>query len=99
MRLLQNLQTPPQTARRLIEVSIRFRLFIGLLLIVAMVWFMTFRINYYAEIQSDQRRFDEAVAGIKIVKFNEEAIEKIKSLKDQGAKVMPQLPQNRTNPF
>lgn len=93
---LQQLVKPLQ---QLAGKLVRYRLIIGLLMIVSVVAFVSFRINHYSDTQSDQARIDEQLSQIKQVRFDNDAIDKIKSLEDHSTDVQTDLPDNRDNPF
>lgn len=99
MALPPQLQQLAKPLNQFINLIIRYRLIIGLSLIVAIVAFLSFRINHYSDVQSDQQRIDDQLSQIKVVRFNNDAIEKIKSLQDNSTDVQAELPSNRTNPF
>lgn len=55
--------------------------------------------NSYAQVDKNENAITDGLSAVRRVKFNQEAIDKIKSLTDQNTKVDPNLPKNRTNPF
>jgi hypothetical protein len=95
----QQLQKLALPLRRLTNNLIRYRLIIGLLLVILPVAFLNFRISHYTDTQSDQQRLDDALAKVKQIRFDQEAVDKIKSLQDQGTTVDPDIDRERTNPF
>lgn len=95
----QQLQKLAQPLRRLGNSLLRYRLIVGLLLVIAPVAFLNYRIGHYTDTQSDQQRLDEALSKVRQIRFDQEAVDKIKSLQDQGTTVEPDVDKNRTNPF
>ncbi len=99
MKLSPQVQKLLQQLLQAINSLGRYKLIIGLLLIVGMVSYIDFRIDHYTGTQSDQAQLEESLSKIKRVRFNSTAIEQIKQLEDPGTTVSPDLPENRTNPF
>ena len=67
-------------------------------LIVLMMVFL--RINTLSSIPLDQSYLNQETSKLKSVRFNEDAIEQIKTLNDSNVSDPgTQLPQNRQNPF
>ena len=56
-------------------------------------------ISSYSATEANQARYDEGLSSIKRTKFDEKAVEKIESLKDNGVDIQADLPDNRNNPF
>jgi hypothetical protein len=78
---------------------LRYRIVLTVLVAAGLMFYVVNSINRFSAIDKDEQRVSEGLASIKKVKFDTAAIDKIKALKDQDTVVVPELPQNRTNPF
>lgn len=56
-------------------------------------------ISSFAATEADTDHVNEGLTSIKRTKFDEKAVEKIQSLKDNGVDIQAELPDDRVNPF
>lgn len=74
--------------------------FVFVVTILLILIFTVVRINNLSNLPEDQQYLTQQSQGIKTVRFNQDAIEKIQSLNESNVKTPgTQLPQNRENPF
>jgi len=85
--------------KRLTPAITRYRFVTISLLILVICGFVILRVNKHASIEPNEERYQEELKLIKGVKFNEDAIKKIESLRNRDAEVHPDFPENRSNPF
>jgi len=74
--------------------------FVVVLIVLLILLAVIFRVNMLNNLPTDQNYLKTESAKIKIVNFNEDAIEEIKSLSDSNVSSPgTQLPKDRQNPF
>ena len=78
---------------------IRYRFMVTFLVAGALLAFVVQSISNFSATEANQARIDEGLSSIKRTKFDEKAVEKIRSLQDNGVDVQPDLPTDRVNPF
>lgn len=85
---------------RFLKIFQAHQAFVVLVIALFILMAAFFRVQTLTDTPIDQEYIDEASLDIKTVRFNQSAIEQIKSLRDSNV-VAPgtNLPQNRQNPF
>ena len=74
--------------------------FVILLLVLIVLVAVFYRVKYLNDLPVDQVYMTQETQKMKTIKFNEEAIEQIKALRDSNvATPGTDLPKNRQNPF
>lgn len=85
---------------RFLKILRAHQAFVVLVIVLGILLFAFLRVQTITNIPLDQAYIDDASLDIKTVKFNQQAIEQIKSLRDSNV-VAPgtDLSENRQNPF
>jgi hypothetical protein len=85
--------------KTLISSAVRFRFVITFVLAGILLAFVVQSISNFAATEANQDRYNEGLSSIKRTKFDQAAVDKIQSLKDNGVDVQAELPSDRVNPF
>ncbi len=78
---------------------IRFKYLIGGLIIVSLFGYTVLFINRQLILDTSDDIYQQKISEIKKIKFDQDAIERIKQLKDIDVNIGSELPGGRTNPF
>lgn len=74
--------------------------FVILILVLIVLVGVLYRVKFLNDLPVDQAYMNQEMQKVKVVKFNEAAIEQIKALRDSNvATPGTELPKNRQNPF
>lgn len=68
-------------------------------LVIALFAITVFRIDYLSASERDEEVYNELITTVENVKFDQNTIDKILSLKETKVDIHTQFPANRTNPF
>lgn len=96
------MKNPQQILRQLKILSsnlARFRFVITFVMAGVLFAYVIQSISSFAATEANQERYNEGLSSIKRTKFDQAAVDKIKSLKDNGVDITSDLPDDRVNPF
>ncbi|MCE7936228.1 hypothetical protein DYH10_00315 [Candidatus Saccharibacteria bacterium CPR2] len=77
----------------------RWRLVILALSVIGLFAFSVFRIEQSSSAKADENVYNEKIGEVKKVKFNLDAVERIKQLRDREINIQPEYEESRNNPF
>jgi len=89
----------PKKLQPVVKTVVKYQVLIGSIVVAAIFYFLVSRINTLAGTEMNQQRYDEGIAQVKRITFDQEAIEKIRDLQDRTVDVKLDLPGNREDPF
>lgn len=84
---------------RLINNLGQWRFVILVLIVIGLFAFAVFRIEQSSSVKADDNIYNEKIGEVKKIKFNMDAVDRIKQLKDRDIDIQPELEESRNNPF